>query len=110
MKILPTCFAFVLALTLARTAPAAAPIPAKDRTVILITIDGFPAWLWHDPALPVPTLRKLAAEGAEAEGMQVVNPSITWICHTTLVTGVGPSSTVFSSMACSPARASTSRR
>lgn len=72
------------------TAPAAAPIPAKDRTVILITIDGFPAWLWHDPALPVPTLRKLAAEGAEAQSMQVVNPSITWICHTTLVTGVGP--------------------
>lgn len=90
MKILRTCLALVLAATLARSAPAAAPIPAKDRTVILITIDGFPAWLWHDPALPVPTLRKLAAEGAEAEGMQVVNPSITWICHTTLVTGVGP--------------------
>jgi len=68
----------------------AAPIPAKDRIVILITIDGFPAWLWHDPVLPVPTLRRLAAEGASAEAMEVVNPSITWICHTTLVTGVGP--------------------
>ncbi len=73
------------------TAAVAAPsIPAKDRVVILITIDGFPAWLWHDPALPVPTLRKLAAEGAVADSMEVVNPSITWICHTTLVTGVGP--------------------
>jgi len=72
------------------TLAAADPIPAKDRVVILITIDGFPAWLWHDPALPVPTLHRLAAEGAVADSMEVVNPSITWICHTTLVTGVGP--------------------
>ncbi|MEP6670431.1 MAG: alkaline phosphatase family protein [Chthoniobacter sp.] len=88
MQLLRTCLALSLALIAA--ASAAAPIPAKDRVVILITIDGFPAWLWHDPALPVPTLRKLAAEGAEADSMEVVNPSITWICHTTLVTGVGP--------------------
>ncbi len=92
MKLLRHCLALALAgagLATAATS-AAAPIPAKDRVVILITIDGFPAWLWHDPALPVPTLRKLAAEGAVADSMEVVNPSITWICHTTLVTGVGP--------------------
>lgn len=65
-------------------------VPPKDRLVILLTLDGFPAWIWHDPALPMPTLRRLAAEGAEAEAMEVVNPSITWICHTTLVTGVSP--------------------
>src|SRR5215218_1968509 len=63
-------------------------IPAKDRTVVLISIDGFPAWLWHDPELPTPTLRRLAAEGATACAMTVVNPSVTWIKHTTLVTGV----------------------
>jgi predicted AlkP superfamily pyrophosphatase or phosphodiesterase len=79
-----------LALIFLAGATFGAPIPAKDRVVILITIDGFPAWLWHDPALPVPTLRRLAAEGAAADSMEVVNPSITWICHTTLVTGVGP--------------------
>jgi len=89
MKLLRACLALSLALVAAPVS-AAAPIPAKDRVVILITIDGFPAWLWHDPALPVPTLRKLAAEGAVADSMEVVNPSITWICHTTLVTGVGP--------------------
>jgi predicted AlkP superfamily pyrophosphatase or phosphodiesterase len=90
MKHFRAYLAIALILLLPRISPAAPPIPAKDRTVILITIDGFPAWLWHDPALPVPTLHRLAAEGAEATSMEVVNPSITWICHTTLVTGVGP--------------------
>jgi predicted AlkP superfamily pyrophosphatase or phosphodiesterase len=89
MKLPYLSLALAAAFAFARPA-SADPIPAKDRTVIMITIDGFPAWLWHDPALPAPTLRRLAAEGAEAEAMQVVNPSITWICHTTLVTGVGP--------------------
>lgn len=68
----------------------AAEIPAKDRMVVLISIDGFPAWLWADPTLPIPTLRRLAAEGAEAKSMKVSNPAITWINHTTLVTGVEP--------------------
>ena len=66
------------------------PLPAKDRIVVLISIDGFPAWLWRDPTLPIPTIRRLAAEGAVAEAMTVSNPSVTWINHTTLVTGVAP--------------------
>ena len=64
--------------------------PAKDRIVVLITIDGFPAWMWRDPTLPIPTLRRMAAEGATADAMTVSNPSVTWISHTTLVTGVEP--------------------
>jgi predicted AlkP superfamily pyrophosphatase or phosphodiesterase len=64
--------------------------PAKDQHVILVSIDGFPAYLWHDPTLMVPNLRKLAAEGASAKALTVSNPSITWINHTTLVTGVEP--------------------
>lgn len=62
----------------------------SDRHVVLLTIDGFPADLWRDPTLPLPTLRQLAAEGASADAMTVSNPSITWPCHTTLVTGVTP--------------------
>ena len=69
---------------------AAEPVPAKDRIVILISIDGFPAWIWKDPTLVVPNLRKLAADGAQAGAMTVSNPSITWINHTTMVTGVNP--------------------
>lgn len=69
---------------------AAAPVPAKERIVVLISVDGFPAWVWRNPNVPVPNLRRLAAEGAQAEAMTVSNPSITWINHTTLVTGVNP--------------------
>lgn len=65
-------------------------VPAKDRLVVLLSIDGFPAWLWKDPSMPIPNLRRLAAEGAVGETMTVSNPSITWINHTTLVTGVSP--------------------
>jgi predicted AlkP superfamily pyrophosphatase or phosphodiesterase len=64
--------------------------PAKDQHVILISLDGFPAWLWKDESLQIPNLRKLAAEGASAKAMTVSNPSVTWINHTTLITGVNP--------------------
>jgi predicted AlkP superfamily pyrophosphatase or phosphodiesterase len=62
-------------------------IAAKDRLVVLLTIDGFPAWIWRNPTLTAPTLRKLAADGATGT-MTVSNPSVTWPNHTTLVTGV----------------------
>ena len=87
MKSLQLALALVFAFA---TAVFAEPIPAKDRIVVLISVDGFPAWIWKDPNLVIPNLRKLAAEGAVAERMTVSNPSITWINHTTLVTGVNP--------------------
>lgn len=77
--------ALLLALTSASLSAAHA-----DRHVVLISIDGFPAYMWRDASVPVPNLRRLAAEGATANAMTVVNPSITWINHTTLVTGVHP--------------------
>lgn len=78
-----------LLLALALVAPAFAATD-KNRHVVLISLDGFPAWMWKDASLPVPNLRRLAAEGAQTEAMTVSNPSITWINHTTLVTGVQP--------------------
>lgn len=68
----------------------ALPAAHSDRHVVLVTIDGFPADLWRDSTLPVPVLRQLAADGAAADAMTVSNPSITWPCHTTLVTGATP--------------------
>ncbi len=68
-------------------------LPARADTnhhVILITIDGGASFYMKDPAAPIPTLRKLAAQGVVGEGMRVSNPSITWPNHTTLVTGVHP--------------------
>ena len=56
--------------------------------VVVISLDGFPAYALEDPRLPIPTLRKLAGEGAAATAMQPINPTVTWPNHTTMVTGV----------------------
>lgn len=63
---------------------------ATDRHVILITIDGGATYYLTDTNASLPTLRRLAAEGATAEGVKVSNPAITWPNHTTLLTGVHP--------------------
>ena len=44
----------LFALLLSLRPAFAADVPAKDRLVVLVTIDGFPAWVWDDPALPMP--------------------------------------------------------
>ncbi len=63
----------------------------KHRTVVVISLDGFPAYALDDPRLPIPTLRKLAREGAVASSMRPVNPTVTWPNHTSIATGVEPS-------------------
>jgi predicted AlkP superfamily pyrophosphatase or phosphodiesterase len=78
-------FAFSLATAWAQNDGSAA---THGPIVILITIDGFPARALNDPRLPMPTLRKLEADGAHADAMQPINPTITWPNHTTLITGV----------------------
>jgi predicted AlkP superfamily pyrophosphatase or phosphodiesterase len=63
---------------------------ADANHVVIISLDGFGGWALDDPYLPVPTLRRLAADGAVASGMRPVNPSVTWPNHTSIVTGVTP--------------------
>jgi predicted AlkP superfamily pyrophosphatase or phosphodiesterase len=73
----------------ARTAPQQPPTPGNH--VVIISLDGFAGWAMDDPYLPVPTLRRLAAEGAAAsKGMVPVNPTVTWANHTSMITGVTP--------------------
>ncbi|MFN0196756.1 MAG: alkaline phosphatase family protein [Planctomycetaceae bacterium] len=62
----------------------------SDRHVIVISVDGLPAYLFADPNASMRTIRELAEAGAVADGMTVSNPSVTWPNHTTLVTGVRP--------------------
>ena len=62
--------------------------PQKSRTVVVISLDGFPAYALDDPRLPIPTLRKLAREGVAAASMRPINPTVTWPNHTAIVTGV----------------------
>jgi predicted AlkP superfamily pyrophosphatase or phosphodiesterase len=66
-------------------ATAAAP---RAQHVVIISVDGFPAYLLEDPKAPIPNVRRLAREGVSAAGMRVINPSVTWPNHTSLVTGV----------------------
>ena len=71
-------------------AAAYAQKPDRQRHVVLISLDGFAAYALRDPALAVPNIRALVRNGVAAEAMQVVNPSVTWPNHTTMVTGVAP--------------------
>lgn len=68
----------------------AADVPPKQRAVVVISIDGFPAYELTNDRLPIPTLRRLIKEGAAAKRMTIVNPAVTWPNHTTMVTGVPP--------------------
>jgi predicted AlkP superfamily pyrophosphatase or phosphodiesterase len=58
--------------------------------LVLISIDGFSAALAADPTLRLPALHGLAARGVSASGLRPAFPSVTWPCHTTLITGVTP--------------------
>lgn len=82
-----TLFTFA-ALLCAGAQPAAA---TTHRHVVVITIDGLPAYLLDDPRASLPVIRGLKAAGVSAtEGMSVANPAVTWPNHTTLMTGVYP--------------------
>jgi predicted AlkP superfamily pyrophosphatase or phosphodiesterase len=89
LKYLRRLYVIVLAVCAASSALQAEA--RKDRTVVVISLDGFPAYALDDPRLPIPTLRKLAREGAVAVSMQPVNPTVTWANHTAIVTGVDAS-------------------
>lgn len=83
---LPLC---VLGLVLAGPSSRALE-PQKDRTVILVSIDGLANFYLEDPRAEMPTIRRLAKEGTRAEAMVTVFPSVTWAAHATLSTGVWP--------------------
>jgi predicted AlkP superfamily pyrophosphatase or phosphodiesterase len=89
-RLLP--FVTILAALALTAASAARQTRGADTSnhVVIITLDGFPAWALDDPYLPVPALRALAARGASAKGMRPVNPTVTWPNHTSIVTGVTP--------------------
>jgi predicted AlkP superfamily pyrophosphatase or phosphodiesterase len=94
-RFVPFVFALGLGLTLQSTTLAAqndGTAATNGPIVVLITIDGFPARALKDPRLPMPTLRMLEANGAHADAMQPINPTVTWPNHTTLITGVNASS------------------
>src|SRR5690242_4520172 len=64
----------------------------KNRHVIVVSLDGFPAYALRDPGVPFPVLRRLMAEGASADAMLPVNPTVTWPNHTAIISGVNVAS------------------
>jgi predicted AlkP superfamily pyrophosphatase or phosphodiesterase len=81
-------FLALAALALATAGRASAD---PDRHVVVISLDGFPAWYLDDPEVSLPVIRGLRDAGASTtEGMTVSNPSVTWPNHTTLMSGVRP--------------------
>ncbi|MES2498238.1 MAG: ectonucleotide pyrophosphatase/phosphodiesterase [Pseudomonadota bacterium] len=74
-------------------ASAVVPAGAAAAPVLLISVDGLRPGDVLDAdrrGLKVPTLRRLAAEGAHASGVVGVLPTLTYPSHTTLITGVAP--------------------
>lgn len=66
---------------------------AQASPVVMISLDGLrPDDVTHAEArgIKVPSLRGLMAQGAYAEGVVGVLPTLTYPSHTTLVTGVSP--------------------
>lgn len=71
-------------------ARAAEGLQPSDRVVVMISIDGLAGFYFDDPKAEMPTIRKLASQGARAKRMRASTPTVTWPNHTTLVTGVTP--------------------
>jgi predicted AlkP superfamily pyrophosphatase or phosphodiesterase len=67
--------------------------PGPIRHVILVTVDGLLPETYVKPeahGLRIPTLRRIAAEGAWSEGARSVFPSVTYPAHSSIATGVRP--------------------
>ncbi len=57
--------------------------------LVVVSVDGFSEALLEDRTLAIPTIRGLEERGLRA-AVRPVFPSVTWPCHTTMVTGVRP--------------------
>ena len=72
---------------------AAAAAQAPTPMVLMISVDGLrPDYVTaaDKHGLKIPALRRFVTEGAFAEGVEGVIPTVTYPSHTTLITGVWP--------------------
>ncbi|HUP36913.1 MAG TPA: alkaline phosphatase family protein [Candidatus Limnocylindria bacterium] len=73
--------------------PAAAQQPVQTPLLLMISIDGLrPDYVTAADAhgAKIPNLRRFLKEGAYAQGVVGVIPTVTYPSHTTLITGVAP--------------------
>ena len=80
-----------LAFAIALAAGASLLAADRDPHVLMISIDGLMASSYAavSPS-KIPAIRRLMSEGAYADGVIGVLPTVTYPSHTTLVTGVPP--------------------
>ena len=72
---------------------AAVPLAAETRAdhVVLVSVDGFrPDFYVPGSDWPAPNVQQMARDGAHAEGVRGVFPTVTYPSHTTIVTGALP--------------------
>ena len=84
---------FCVALAFLLALPAARGQEKAQSVLVVISIDGLrPDYITDADAhgAKVPNLRRFLKEGAYAEGVQGVVPTVTYPSHTTLMTGVWP--------------------
>ncbi|MBO9727747.1 MAG: alkaline phosphatase family protein [Chitinophaga sp.] len=62
----------------------------QAQHVVLITIDGFRPEFYTDPSWGMVNLRMMKEQGAYADGVNSVFPTVTYPNHTSLITGVTP--------------------
>ena len=83
----------LVAVTVLLAGPAAAQQPVQTPLLLMISIDGLrPDYVTAADArgAKVPNLRRFLREGAFAQGVVGVIPTVTYPSHTTLITGVSP--------------------
>ena len=83
----------VLLVTCCLAAAALAQDQAQPPLLVMISVDGLrPDYITAADAhgAKIPNLRRFLKEGAYAEGVEGVVPTVTYPSHTTLVTGVWP--------------------
>jgi predicted AlkP superfamily pyrophosphatase or phosphodiesterase len=90
MRCIVRLVALVLVLLTFGITRQASAEPRQDQCVILVSVDGLAGFYVDDPRAQMPTLRKMAREGARAQGMVCAFPSVTWPAHAVLSTGACP--------------------
>ncbi|MFI5328861.1 MAG: alkaline phosphatase family protein [Candidatus Rokuibacteriota bacterium] len=83
----------LVAVSLLMAGPAAAQQPVQTPLLLMISVDGLrPDYVTAADAhgAKIPNLRRFLKEGAFAQGVVGVIPTVTYPSHTTLITGVSP--------------------
>lgn len=70
--------------------PLAADSGRATEHVVLISFDGLRPEFYLDKGWPAPMLQQMQREGAWADAVESVFPSVTYPAHTTILTGLPP--------------------